>query len=108
GTGAEPEPGALRREGSAAYQAPIAPAFRRLHRFFVEQYLPRARETIALSDLPDGEAWYAFNVRQSTTTSLTPREIHEIGVQEVRRIRARMDTIVRESGFGGDFPAFME
>ena len=107
-TVAEAERERLRREADAVYEADVSPAFLRLHRFFVETYLPRTRETIALSDLPDGEAWYAFNVRQSTTTRLTPREIHDIGLEEVRRIRDRMDAVMRESGFGGSFPEFMD
>jgi len=97
----------LRRAAVEAYTGGVAPAFRRLHGYFVESYLPRTRETIALSALPDGEAWYAFNVRQSTTTRLTPREIHDIGLEEVRRIRAEMDRVMKESGFAGGFADFM-
>ncbi len=97
----------LRRAAADVYKGEVAPAYRRLHGYFTEQYLPRTRETIALSDLPDGEAWYAFNVRQSTTTRLTPREIHEIGLAEVRRIRGEMDAVMKQSGFAGTFAEFM-
>ena len=97
----------LRRAAGEAYRGEVAPAFLRLHRYFEETYLPRTRETIALRDLPDGEAWYAFNVRQSTTTRLTPREIHDIGLEEVRRIRAEMDGVIAGSGFTGGFGEFM-
>jgi len=97
----------LRRAAAEAYRAEVAPAFLRLHRYFEETYLPRTRETIALRDLRDGEAWYAFNVRQSTTTRLTPREIHDIGLEEVRRIRAEMDGVIARSGFTGGFGEFM-
>jgi uncharacterized protein (DUF885 family) len=97
----------LRRAAVEAYTGGVAPAFRRLHGYFVESYLHRTRQTIALSALPDGEAWYAFNVRQSTTTRLTPREIHDIGLDEVRRIRAEMDRVMKESGFAGGFADFM-
>jgi uncharacterized protein (DUF885 family) len=97
----------LKRAAVEAYEEAVTPAFHRLHGYFVESYLPRTRETIALSDLPDGEDWYAFNVRQTTTTSLTPREIHDIGVAEVGRIRAEMDRVMKASGFSGTFPEFM-
>jgi uncharacterized protein (DUF885 family) len=97
----------LRQEAAASYAGQVVPAFRRLHAVFVDSYLPRTRETIALADLPDGEAWYAFNVRQSTTTRLTPREIHDIGLAEVRRIRAEMDGVREGSGFTGGFAEFM-
>src|SRR2546426_4660699 len=106
-TVAEPDRERLRRAAAEAYKGEVAPAYVRLHGYFADTYLPRTRETIALSDLPDGEAWYAFNVRQSTTTRLTPREIHDIGLQEVRRIRAEMDRVMTQSGFTGNFAEFM-
>jgi uncharacterized protein (DUF885 family) len=104
---AEPDRERLRRAAVEAYTGGVAPAFRRLHGYFVESYLPRTRDTIALSALPDGEDWYAFNVRQSTTTRLTPREIHDVGLEEVRRIRAEMDRVMRGSGFTDGFADFM-
>jgi uncharacterized protein (DUF885 family) len=97
----------LRRAAAEAYEREVAPAYRRLHGYFTGKYLPRTRETIALSELPDGEAWYAFNVRQSTTTRLTPREIHDIGLAEVRRIRGEMDAVMGRSDFTGSFAEFM-
>lgn len=104
----ETERSRLRVRASSVYQEAVAPAYRRLHAYFVNEYLPRTRETIALSALPDGEAWYAFSVRQSTTTRLTPREIHEIGLREVARIRAEMDRVMAGTGFTGGFAAFMD
>ncbi len=98
----------LTAQASQAYREGVKPAFERLHAFLVEEYLPGARETIAMKDLPDGQDWYAFNVRQSTTTDLSPGEIHEIGQAEVKRIRAEMDRVIEQSGFEGDFAAFTE
>ncbi len=88
------------------YREALEPAFRKLHGFLVERYLPGARETIATRDLPDGEAWYAHNARVSTTTTLTPRQIHDIGVAEVARIRAEMDAVIESIGFDGTFEHF--
>ncbi|HET8647537.1 MAG TPA: DUF885 domain-containing protein, partial [Vicinamibacteria bacterium] len=104
----EAEQDRLRRQAARLYEAKAAPAFRALHRFFVEEYLPGARESIALREVPDGEAWYAFLVRQSTTTTLTPGEIHAIGLREVARIRAAMDEVVAASGFQGGYAQFVE
>lgn len=104
----EPERERLRVEAVAALREEVAPAYRRLRRFLVQTYLPSARETIALTSLPEGAAWYAFNARRSTTTDLTPEEIHEIGQREVQRIRAEMDAIREKTGFRGDMPDFNE
>jgi uncharacterized protein (DUF885 family) len=96
----------LQKRAAAAYTNGIAPAFRKLHQFFVSEYLPKTRETIALRDVPDGEAWYAFLARSYTTTTLSPREIHELGQSEVKRIRAEMEKTIKDSGFKGSFEEF--
>jgi uncharacterized protein (DUF885 family) len=98
----------LRGAAVAAYTESVAPAYRELHVFLVEQYLPAARQSIAAGELPDGEAWYAYNVKQMTTTDLTPQQIHDLGLSEVARIRAEMDRVIAGSGFSGDFAAFTE
>lgn len=102
----EAEQERLRGEAVAAYREVLEPAYRKLHDFLTEEYLPGARESIAMRDLPDGEAWYAYNVRQATTTQQTPEEIHAIGLAEVARIRAEMDRVIEESGFEGTFEQF--
>ncbi len=99
---------ALRERAVRAYAEGIKPAFTRLHGFMVDEYLPGSRESIAMKDLPDGEEWYAFRVKQMTTTDLTPEEIHAIGQSEVERIRGEMDTVIADSGFEGDFAEFTE
>jgi len=114
----EEEAERLRAEAVAAYEDGIVPALRELHRFLVEEYLPNARESIAATSLPDGEAWYAYRVRRSTTTDLIPREIHEIGLAEVERIRSEMERIIAETAEeraadadapdGNDFAAFTD
>lgn len=97
----------LRSTALAAITNGIYPAYRELHQFLVSDYLPGARESIACSDLPNGVAWYAHGVRRSTTTELTPKQIHEIGQAEVKRIRAEMDAIITKTGFTGSFPEFL-
>jgi uncharacterized protein (DUF885 family) len=88
-----------------AYRALIAdklmPAYRELRAFVNDQYLPVCRDTVSLSALPDGEAWYAYRVKQSTTTDLTPAQIHDIGLAEVARIQGEMDAVMQQTGFTG-------
>lgn len=97
----------MTREAVRAYQERVVPSLRKLHRYLTETYVPGAREEIAASTLPDGEAWYAWQVRESTTTDLTPRQIHDIGLAEVKRIRAEMDEVIRSTGFKGSFEEFL-
>ena len=105
---AEPDRARLRAAADRAYRDAVAPAYRRLLAFLTEQYLPGAREPVGLSTLPDGAAWYAYNVRRETTTSLAPSRIHETGLAEVKRIRAAMDSVIASTGFTGSFADFTQ
>ncbi len=91
----------------ALYREVLVPAYSRLYHFLRDTYLPNARESIGLGALPDGAQWYALNVRNSTTTELTPRQIHELGLTEVARIRQAMDALIIEVGFDGNFADFL-
>jgi len=102
----EPERARLRREALTVLKDKVVPAFAELKEFFVKTYLPGTRETISMSELPDGKAWYEHNVRTSTTTSLTPGQIHDLGLAEVKRIRKEMDAVIEQTGFKGDFEEF--
>ncbi|MDQ3353298.1 MAG: DUF885 domain-containing protein, partial [Actinomycetota bacterium] len=98
----------LRREAEAVLAADVVPAFARLHAELVEHYLPGARETTALADLPDGREWYDERVRYFTTTELSAREVHEMGVAEVARIGAEMDRVQTETDYTGPAEGFAE
>lgn len=98
----------LRAQAVATLREAVLPALRKLHRFFVEEYYPRTRESIAASALPDGAAWYAWRVRRMTTTDLTPEQIHEVGLAEVARLRAEMERVKAEAGFQGSLQEFFE
>ena len=98
----------LQAEGAKVLRDEVIPSLRKLRTFWDDVYLSRTRETISLSDLPDGQAWYAFRAKQSTTTDLTPAEIHEIGLREVKRIREEMEKTKTEAGFTGTLPEFFE
>jgi uncharacterized protein (DUF885 family) len=90
------------------YLSAVAPAFQKLHDYFVSTYLPACRESIAATALPNGAAAYAYHVRWQTTTKLSPQQIHEIGLSEVKRIRAEMDKVIATAGFQGRFHDFTE
>ncbi|HEX9611533.1 MAG TPA: DUF885 domain-containing protein, partial [Gemmatimonadales bacterium] len=98
----------LRAAAVAAYREAVAPAFRRLHAFLAERYVPGCRESIAMRDLPDGMVWYRVRARASTTTDLTPEQIHALGLTEVKRIRGQMDSVIAASGFRGSFAEFVQ
>jgi len=90
------------------YANSIVPAFQKLNNYLVATYIPACRENITASALPDGAAAYAFHVRWQTTTHLTPEQIHEIGLAEIKRIRGEMDKVTQSTGFQGNFHAFTE
>ena len=97
------------RAGRATIAEKVITAYAEFQRFFEQTYRPAARETIAASDLPNGRAFYEDLVRYFTTLpDATPDMVHRIGLDEVRRIRAEMEGIIREVGFDGDFSAFVE
>jgi uncharacterized protein (DUF885 family) len=98
----------LTEKARSIYSASVAPAFRKLHDYVATTYLPTCRENIAATALPNGAAAYAFHVRWQTTTNLTPRQIHEIGLAEVKRIRAEMDKVIASTKFQGSFHDFTE
>ena len=97
----------LRVEAAAAIQKSVVPAFAGLLAFFRDEYVPRARSTLAAEAMPNGAAFYRQQIREYTTLDLTPDEIHQIGLEDVARIQAQMDDIIREVGFKGDFAAFL-
>lgn len=103
----EAEQARLREAAVREYATRVRPAYRALEHYLVTRYIPGSRESLARSALPDGQAWYAFDVRQQTTLSRTPDELHALGLAEVARIRTARDSVIRATGFTGDFPAFV-
>jgi uncharacterized protein (DUF885 family) len=97
----------FKAEAVQAFNEQVKPALRKLHDYLANTYVPAARESIAMSDLPDGREWYAYNVRGTTTTNLTPEQIHQIGLAEVARIRKEMDAVIAQTGFKGSFQEFI-
>ena len=97
----------LRTAAVKTIEDTVVPAYRKLARYFDKTYLPATRDTVGLSNLPNGSAWYEFLARRYTTTLMTPDEIHRTGLEEVKRIRGEMQAIIDELGFEGDFSDFL-
>ena len=97
---------ALVAEARRTIRDKVVPAYRTLQAYFNDEYLPKTRDSIAVTDLPDGAAYYAFLADYYTTTSLKPAQIHEIGLKEVARIRAEMEKVKAETGFKGSLAEF--
>ncbi len=103
-----PEEGAgLRARARAAIRESVVPAYRAFRTFLQEEYRPGAAEEIGISAQPGGAEYYAQRVHFFTTLDLSPEEIFELGQEEVRRIRAEMEAVMRSTGFGGSFAEFL-
>jgi uncharacterized protein (DUF885 family) len=95
----EAEWAAMQERARRTVTATLNPAYRRHLDFYTREYRPRCARSDSISAQPGGAAYYAFRARQFTTTDLSPQQIHEIGVAEVRRIRTEMDAVAREARF---------
>jgi len=96
----------LMRDALAAISSNIIPSYERFKKFFVEEYLQATYDEVGAWQAPQGDAMYAFFVRKYTTTNVTPREVHEKGLSEVKRIRAEMLEVMNQVGFKGTLPEF--
>ncbi len=79
----------------------IMPAYRALRGFIATEYMPATRRTDGMAALPNGQAWYAYNVASSTTPARTPAEIHALGEQEVKDLQARITTVMKDAKIRG-------
>ena len=98
---------ALRQEARNAIGQKVVPAFGTLLTFFRTEYMPQARTTLAAEAMPGGKEFYAQQIREYTTLDLSAEQIHQIGLEEVARIYAEMQAVIRQSGFKGSFAEFL-
>jgi uncharacterized protein (DUF885 family) len=98
----------LKAEGEQAIEGAVVPAYKKLLAFIREEYSKRARTTLAAEAEPNGKAYYQAEIEAFTTLTLNAEQIHEIGLKEVSRICAEMQTIKEQTGFQGDMPAFLQ
>jgi uncharacterized protein (DUF885 family) len=86
----------------------VEPAFRRFKQFFTGEYLPACFDQVGAWQMPNGQAMYAYFVRQYTTTKLTPEQVHQIGLREVERIHGEMIEVLQQIGFKGTLQDFFK
>ena len=86
----------------------VVPAYQGLLGFVEQEYLPAARASIATADLPDGEAFYAHRIHYFTSLHLSAEQVHQTGLDEVRRIRSEMDIVLQKIGWNGDMAQFLQ
>ena len=86
----------------------VQPAYVELLNFMRNEYVPGMRTTLAAQDLPDGKAFYRAKILEFTTLDMDPAEIHKLGVAEVQRLHEEMVAAMHETGFKGEFPAFLK
>ena len=98
----------FREQGTAAIRDSVQPAFRTLLKFWTEDYVPHAVTSLAAESLPDGKAYYQAQILEYATTTQTPAEIHQIGLDEMAKIHAEMLATMQQTGFTGDLPAFLQ
>jgi uncharacterized protein (DUF885 family) len=104
----EAEQATLRAQAISTIRDSVQPAYKELLQFFRAEYLPGTRTTLAAYDLPDGQAFYRSKIREFTTLDEDPAAIHKFGEAEVSRLHDQMLGVMKETGFGGDFPAFLK
>jgi uncharacterized protein (DUF885 family) len=97
----------LRDEAAKTISDTVVPAYRDVLKFMREEYVPHARTTLAAIALPDGMAFYHAKIVEFTTLDMSPDAIHQVGLREVAKLHDQMLAVMKETGFHGDFPAFL-
>ena len=98
---------ALKAQAKAAIEGKVQPAYANLLRFLRDDYIPHSTVTLAAEALPNGPAYYRAQIKEFSTLDMTPEAIHQLGLSEVAKIHAQMLQVMAETGFKGDFPAFL-
>ena len=98
----------IKAQYKALIMQQLVPAYKSMSDFLANQYIPQSRETVGYSDLPNGKAWYEYQIKKNTTLSLSADEIHEIGLSEVSRILSQMKKVKHEVGFNGTLDEFFQ
>ena len=101
------EQAALKAEAKAAIEGKVKPAYATLLTFLRDDYIPHSATALAAESLPDGRAYYRAQIKEFSTLDMDPEAIHQLGLSEVAKIHAQMLDVMTETGFTGDFPAFL-
>src|SRR6185312_11659880 len=97
----------ITREIQEAVDMEVSPAYVQFADFITKEYAPHGRLKIGVDSLPDGKHRYEVAVREMTTTNMTPAEIHQLGLDEIKRIRAEMTDVAHRAGYK-DFASFQQ
>lgn len=92
--------------GKKAIEEKVLPEYRKFKDFFVKEYLPASEDQVGVWQWPNGDKYYAFTVRKYTTTNMTPDQVYDLGLAEVKRIHAEMEKVKEEAGFKGSMEEF--
>ncbi len=96
-------PAADRERLAASYRkligTQLVPAYRRLRAYIADEYMPKTRDTFGMGALPNGAAWYAHRVHDNTTRSLSPAQVHQIGLEEVARLQDGLRDVAKDMGY---------
>lgn len=101
------EMSALQLQAKDVIKNSVNVAYQNFRAFMMQEYIPKSRQTIGVEHTPNGTAYYANRAKHYTTTELTPTEIHNLGLQEVKRIREEMAEIIKQVEFDGEFSEFL-
>src|SRR5690606_23538207 len=102
----EAEQQRLAQAARQAIASGVVPALKRFHDFIRDEYLPASTEQVGIWQFPDGAELYAFLARKFTTTSMTPEEVHALGLAEVKRLSGEMEAVMAKTGFKGTLAEF--
>src|SRR4029077_18162323 len=98
----------LKSEAAKVIREIVQPAYADLLKFFRDEYVPKTRTTLAAEAVPCGKTYDRQKIREVVTLDLSPDEIHKIGLSEVAKLHDEMVEAMREPGFKGEFPAFVQ
>lgn len=109
-------PASISAEKQEAYRAKVTaliadtvmPEYRKFYQFFTKDYMASCRQGVGITSLEGGDEYYRYLINYHTTTDMTPKEIHALGLSEVGRIRKEMDAIIEKVAFEGDFKSFLD
>ena len=95
-------------KAKALIASKVVPAYERFYDFFENEYMPHCRSQPGIASIKGGLDYYKYTVNYYTTTNATPKQIHELGLKEVARIKAQMQVIIDSVGFDGSYSDFLE
>jgi uncharacterized protein (DUF885 family) len=98
----------LRARAVTTIRDVVQPVYVELLQFMRTQYVPGCRTTLSAKDLPDGANFYRAKIREFTTLDMDPADIHSLGEAEVAKLHGEMLAVMKETGFVGEFPAFLQ